>query len=698
MTRAALRAQESSATPSSERSYQLKNQDPFDSEPMIHEDVDSDEQESSLQSSDGKTTDDEACGRLALRDITTENYPTSVTEEVAATKASEKKTKKSRSGRGKKKTVVEEVQKDNVEAQPVEIESVVEQGEVSENHDYIETAHSESTHLEQSLENDMEALEIAVEETEDNIDSQEVIPNSEQSQHPTNEGHDEERLAERGATNMEEDLPGHDDSDKVCETPNKKTENLVSKTPKFDPELHASPDDSINQNKAVSEDSFIESIKTRSPSKLGSSQRTEIEQDSFVEDIITRTPSKGAASPRVEDSVEALDELEEALEKFSEDLPAIQDLIVDSPVKQRKTPAKASTPANQTKQNTTPRSTSKKSPSSFTQKLTASTTPKFIREKPLPRSIVKERVREFESRPTVPAHRRATSVSLTKRVTSTAPTMPPKPKHAPTKSVPSSSTANGMSFSNSPAKPNPALVKKRVPSGPLSTSKPAFVPAKSEKPTTKSTFVLPGEAVAAKLKAQREERAKREEEAAAAAEKKNQNKTRPVTSKVSRPSVMPRENKASMARMSMMVKGNTEDKENVAPVRPATRPTSTSVTVTKRRPDTTQANTSARRTTTVAPESNPTSKRTTMSIAPVQRILSTSSNGPTVTMKGKEVFERQRNNREAELKERKEKEEAAKRARAEAAERGRQASREWAEKQKRRLVEKAAVEAKTVSV
>ena len=76
----------------------------------------------------------------------------------------------------------------------------------------------------------------------------------------------------------------------------------------------------------------------------------------------------------------------------------------------------------------------------------------------------------------------------------------------------------GMSFSASPAKAQPNTtqkIRKTSNTTSLSTSKPGFVPAKSTKATTTSSFTLPGEAIAAKLKAQREERQKREEEAAA---------------------------------------------------------------------------------------------------------------------------------------------------------------------------------------
>jgi hypothetical protein len=69
---------------------------------------------------------------------------------------------------------------------------------------------------------------------------------------------------------------------------------------------------------------------------------------------------------------------------------------------------------------------------------------------------------------------------------------------------------------------------------PISMSFPTPPPlVKSKKPVTTSNFTLPGEAVAAKLKAQRLERQKREEEEAA---KKREFKARPVPTVSSKPS------------------------------------------------------------------------------------------------------------------------------------------------------------------
>ena len=275
-----------------------------------------------------------------------------------------------------------------------------------------------------------------------------------------------------------------------------------------------------------------------------------------------------------------------------------------------------------------------------------------------------------------------------------------------------------MSFSNSPLKTQPNLAGKRVTSGPLSTSRPAFVPAKSSKPTTKATFALPGEAIQAKLKAQREQRAKQEEED----KDKKTFKARPAPSRTSRPSVFPRENKASLARKSsaLTADGQTENKENVEP-KAAPKPRQSVATgsvpntlnVKKRRTegnDAVRANSAVRRTMGSAPLTAATKKlsptaRTSMAPKPATRpsfaprVASlTKSTRPApqspdaaiqpkvpAKISGKEVYARMKLNLEREEKEKREKEEAAKKARAEAAERGRQASREWAEKQKRKL-------------
>ncbi|KAM0711833.1 hypothetical protein Q7P35_001202 [Cladosporium inversicolor] len=270
---------------------------------------------------------------------------------------------------------------------------------------------------------------------------------------------------------------------------------------------------------------------------------------------------------------------------------------------------------------------------------------------------------------------------------------------------------NGVRQSVAPAattrplpKPKTATVIPHSKPRPVSLSFPTPPPAaKSSKAPTKSSFQLPGEAVAAKLKAAREERLKREAAAAASKanakatseEKKPAFKARPVPSTLKKtPSV--RHTAASRARESMMTGetapapkpavsssttglkrsntvGSTRPRPSVAPAT-STKPSQPAqLTVQKRaRPSSVYVTSSE---IAAAAPRQPSSGSSRPSIAPTSRNTSGTS-------KGKEVFARFSAARNAAENEKKEKEDAARKARAAAAERGRAASREWAEKQK----------------
>ena len=83
---------------------------------------------------------------------------------------------------------------------------------------------------------------------------------------------------------------------------------MTSKTPKFDPELHAPAIDHLSDN-CSGEDSFVDSIKTRSPIKLSSDPSS----DSLIQSTKSRSSARRAS--RIEDSVEAMDALEDAIEE-----------------------------------------------------------------------------------------------------------------------------------------------------------------------------------------------------------------------------------------------------------------------------------------------------------------------------------------------------------------------------------------------
>ena len=238
---------------------------------------------------------------------------------------------------------------------------------------------------------------------------------------------------------------------------------------------------------------------------------------------------------------------------------------------------------------------------------------------------------------------------------------------------------------------------------PFSMSFPAPPPPpKSTKAPTQSTFQLPGEAVAAKLKAAREARQQREAEEE---EKKKSKvfKARPVPASLSKaPSV--RQTKASEGRESVMNRNDLKtstsalaaghnransiattrptaprsrvvSKEASKPAVPNGKPTSSELAV-KKRPSTALANMSKPRTSIFGTTGPSALSSSTTTRAP--------SNPSKPMAKGKEVFNRPAAAKAAAEKEKHEKEAAAKKARADAADRGRQASREWAEKQKQK--------------
>ena len=431
------------------------------------------------------------------------------------------------------------------------------------------------------------------------------------------------------------------------------------KTPKFDPSIHKPVEGIATPAADSSEDSFVEKITSRTPGRMLSFQEESQSPKSIIEPIPSR-------APRIEDSVDAMDALDDAIEKVADTLPALEEMKIESPVKSRRnTPARLSLQSNA---------------------LTPATS-----KKPIPSPARNQRVSPTKTRPatkpTDPPRRMSTRPSSVKHAVKPAVVSKVAKKPLTDGQKPRQSFAQlaapALSFSNSPAKSLPSVIKKRVPSENLSTSKPAFVPAKSSKPPTKSTFALPGEAIAAKLKTQREERLKREEDAE---KEKKVFKARPAPTKVARPSVVPRENKASQARMSIYANG--VNKENVSPkpatnIQPKARPTSLDSKPKASKAAVAKANSGVRRitTSTIAPKPRVSSLQLTTG----QKSTVTKQDTVQQKVKGKEVFSRTKADLERAEKERKEKEEGTRKARAEAAEKGRQASREWAEKQKKKI-------------
>ncbi|KAI7231732.1 hypothetical protein KC330_g6263 [Hortaea werneckii] len=254
-------------------------------------------------------------------------------------------------------------------------------------------------------------------------------------------------------------------------------------------------------------------------------------------------------------------------------------------------------------------------------------------------------------------------------------------------------------------------------------------PPKSKKAPTTSTFQLPGEAVAAKLKAAREERMKKEasqpeekkpatfKARPAPALKKSPSVVRPTTSTKARESMVNGKPPVSAAPPAGLKRASTvhapsskptsttRPKAAVPPPRTTAKPEDKGLKVAKRPTSTTNAagptnpsrSSSLTNRTSSAPRasiaSRPGPSTTSSSSAPAtgsiaphhqqqqqqQQQQRLPSKG---TAKGKEVFTRALLAKEALGREKREKEEAARKAREVAAERGRVASREWAERQR----------------
>ncbi len=493
------------------------------------------------------------------------------------------------------------------------------------------------------------------------------------------------------------------------------------KTPRFDPAVHAETPSAGQAAKQTGEDSFVGSIKSRTPARMMTLDGLAGDgSDSFVEDITSRSPSKYVA--RIEDSVEALDALEEAIEQVAEELPKAMAEGLESPVNTR-----------------TPRATTAK-PS---QEQSVSHSAVSARQAPKNSSSATRST----STTTTSATTKAVPPKSAPRVSSARPQ--PRPSTL-TSAKPRSSTqltSSAVTAKRTQPAPTTTRSNKRISSTNLSTSKPGFVPTKSAKAPTKSNFSLPGDAISAKLKARREEqRLKKEEAEANATRKRTEFKARPVPKVLAAAaagkgrisSVLPRETAASRARMSLMaLRKEEEGKENagrtakkgVAASRlgtvrlgsdarksglPSTAqvglsvsktrsspPTATAAAATEAKKKTVPANTSAARkntTTYPAPSKVRQSSTQTTTASGVRSGSDGSSdtNAAAGTSKGKEVFGRGKIAEQNLVKQKWEKKEAAKKARAEAAERGRLASREWAEKQKKRktMVMTAAEEVK----
>ncbi|KAF4977714.1 hypothetical protein FZEAL_5808 [Fusarium zealandicum] len=209
----------------------------------------------------------------------------------------------------------------------------------------------------------------------------------------------------------------------------------------------------------------------------------------------------------------------------------------------------------------------------------------------------------------------------------------------------------------------------------------AYVPVqipKSSRPLTKPNFELPGETISRRKREQREARLKAQEEED---QKKREFRARPVRTSIV-PSIMPRENVASLARQGKLPQEDVETRQSetakskrlsVADSRPTPASGSKAGQFRGRLSTATSREDLSRGTSTSGGSAN--GKRATL----------TAEEAHQLKRRGKEIFQRD-NSRFTQDRERekREREAATRLAREQAAERSRIASREWAEKKRRK--------------
>ena len=423
-------------------------------------------------------------------------------------------------------------------------------------------------------------------------------------------------------------------------------------TPLNDSEMQTTKDAITSEGNDEKEDSFVAKIESRTPLKMANSERIDTpskggsdKDDSFVEQIKARTPGKRIS--RIEDSVEAIDALEEEIEKVGGLIPA---------------GANGPSSHDQPNKHAKPQSTTIDSKSSGRLKTVRSE----AHRKTVEAKRSSTSVRPLESK--------SSSVASVKRVTMSkdAATWD---GHQPT----------GLIVNTGPAASH-AVPKKRI----SSVHKAPFQPLKSTKPPTRPNFELPGEAVARRLKEQREERSKHEEEETA---KPRVFKARPVRQSYAPAVKLTATTKARLSMAKGEHLGNSKlaaRPVSMATVSPNKRLSTLSVPKRStppiaRRSTPPFANGAARLT------RGPSLSASTTTRAPsalgANRPAPTAEESAVQKLKGKEIFGRTKVEIAEREKAKKEKEDAARRARAQAAERGRIASRAWAEKQKAKKLE-----------
>ncbi|OJD19239.1 hypothetical protein AJ78_00769 [Emergomyces pasteurianus Ep9510] len=491
------------------------------------------------------------------------------------------------------------------------------------------------------------------------------------------------------------------------------TRSQITRTPRFDPAVHKSPVKEELIGEDEDEDSFVQTIISRSPFK---SNKQDKWANPTARSMSSVSHSQAGNYQDIEDPLDAIDALEDALEQIGQALPVVEEHGLDSPVR-------PGTPADQIHVSLSNGAdmASKKHSAALQSQRNEDEQRSRRREAKLslpPSQSLKSR------QSSVARSRKSSDRCVSKSARSISTDSRPGPIHK--------SMARKSSHPNLPTNTTSTPTSRTSKVNPHSTiinsiSKPGFTPSKSTKPPTRPTFELPGEAISKRQKAQREERLKREAEEL---QRRREFKAR-APRNYSTPSFPVKETVSSRSRATL----NVEEAQNVNNLREnsksppslhttrssslmSTRAASLRTAVTgnnaysRTQPETKAAGKSK----TIPPstparsanislknggsgsngsptkdhdinhgDASPVSSSRTLTMTTTSSPRTTESTLLVQRSRGKEIFARDRIHEIERDRERREKEEAAKRARTEAAERGRMASREWAEKQKQKL-------------
>lgn len=427
-------------------------------------------------------------------------------------------------------------------------------------------------------------------------------------------------------------------------------------------------------------------------SRQQGSRRTSEVIDSDDEDIVDEImslPPAPSPSSRIEDSVEALDKLEDQLEAINE----VTHLDRGLSTRAFKPSAASSKPNTATKRN-----------QSATAKPATKTTPSTLRGKPVVRTgSVRHSMAVTPSKATEDtAARQAAATKRLSVVSRPASLAPPRPvvrsTRAPTVSsfeLPGEEVARRLKEKRMARLSMSMPASAQTPGMTASHTKPKTAPSsrphvRSTRAPTVSSFELPGEAISRRKREETETKLKAEQEEE---RKRREFKARPIRASLAPGGTFPRQTASSRARMSLKatIPAQASAATSTPTLSTATKRHSTMGPTPSSRPSLALSTTASsfsrgRGSVILSPSTTGISRATSTSTGSIRgsaRPMS-SSTAPGAEelahqkLTGKEIFRRESTFVSERERERRSREEAAKKAREDAAER----SREWARKQK----------------